>query len=297
MRIIIAPAKKMVVDTDSFAVDSLPQFLEQTERLKTVLQSMSPMELQSLWKCNDSIAKLNLERLEQLDLRRSLTPAIIAYEGIQYRYMAPGVMEATHLDYLREHLRILSGLYGLLRPFDGVTPYRLEMQAKLAADGFRDLYQFWGDRLARQLASETDFVLNLASKEYSRAVEPHLPKTVQLLTCTFGEWKDGKTRCKWANPNNAAYLHYHDEEWGVPVHEDHKLFEMLILECFQAGLSWECILNKQEAFRKAFDGFDLEKVCAYDEEKIEELCKNKEIIRNRLKINADGGVKSKSITV
>ena len=100
------------------------------------------------------------------------------------------------------------------------------------------------------------------------------------------EWKDGKTRCKWANPNNAAYLHYHDEEWGVPVHEDHKLFEMLILECFQAGLSWECILNKQEAFRKAFDEFDLEKVCEYGEEKIEELCKNKEIIRNRLKINA-----------
>ncbi len=100
------------------------------------------------------------------------------------------------------------------------------------------------------------------------------------------EWKDGKTRCKWANPNNATYLHYHDEEWGVPVHEDHKLFEMLILECFQAGLSWECILNKQEAFRRAFDGFDLEKVCEYGEEKIEELCKNKEIIRNRLKINA-----------
>ena len=211
MRIIIAPAKKMVVDTDSFAVDSLPQFLEQTERLKTVLQSMSPMELQSLWKCNDSIAKLNLERLEQLDLRRSLTPAIIAYEGIQYRYMAPGVMEATHLDYLREHLRILSGLYGLLRPFDGVTPYRLEMQAKLAADGFRDLYQFWGDRRARQLASETDFVLNLASKEYSRAVEPHLPKTVQLLTCTFGEWKDGKviekgTMCKMARGQMVRWL-------------------------------------------------------------------------------------------
>ena len=129
MRIIIAPAKKMVVDTDSFAVDSLPQFLEQTERLKAALQGMSPKELQSLWKCNDSIAKLNVERLEHMDLRCNLTPAIIAYEGIQYRYMAPSVMEAAHLDYLREQLRILSGFYGLLRPFDGVTPYRLEMQA------------------------------------------------------------------------------------------------------------------------------------------------------------------------
>ena len=135
MRIIIAPAKKMVVDTDSFAVDSLPQFLEQTERLKAVLQSMSPQDLQALWKCNDSIAKLNIERLGQMDLRRNLTPAILSYEGIQYRYMAPGVMETAHLDYLQEHLRILSGFYGLLRPFDGVTPYRLEMQAKLAVDG------------------------------------------------------------------------------------------------------------------------------------------------------------------
>ena len=138
MRIIIAPAKKMVVDTDSFAVDSLPQFLEQTERLKAVLQSMSPQDLQALWKCNDSIAKLNIERLDQMDLRRNLTPAILSYEGIQYRYMAPSVMETTHLDYLREHLRILSGFYGLLRPFDGVTPYRLEMQAKLAVDGCRE---------------------------------------------------------------------------------------------------------------------------------------------------------------
>lgn len=211
MRIIIAPAKKMVTDTDSFAVDSLPQFLEQTERLKAALQAMSPKELQGLWKCNDAIAKQNVERLEHIDLRRSLTPAIIAYEGIQYRYMAPGVMESAHLDYLREHLRILSGFYGLLRPFDGVTPYRLEMQAKLAVDGCRDLYQFWGDRLARHLAAETDFVLNLASKEYSRAVEPHLPGNVRFVTCSFGERKDGKiiekgTQCKMARGQMVRWL-------------------------------------------------------------------------------------------
>ena len=211
MRIIIAPAKKMVVDTDSFAVDNLPQFLERTGRLKTVLQGMSPKDLQALWKCNDAITKLNVERLEQMDLRRNLTPAVIAYEGIQYRYMAPGVMETAHLDYLREHLRILSGFYGLLRPFDGVTPYRLEMQAKLAVDGCRDLYQFWGNCLARQLALGTDVVLNLASKEYSRAVEAYLPKTVRFVTCVFGELKDGKvvergTKCKMARGQMVRWL-------------------------------------------------------------------------------------------
>ncbi len=211
MRVIIAPAKKMAVDTDSFAVDGPPQFLDRAERLKAVLQSMSPKDLQALWKCSGPLTKLNVERLKHMDLRRNLTPAILAYEGIQYRYMAPGVMEAAHLDYLREHLRILSGFYGLLRPFDGVAPYRLEMQAKLPVDGCRDLYQFWGDRLARQLASETDTVLNLASKEYSRAVEAHLPKTVRFVTCVFGQLKDGKvvetgTKCKMARGQMVRWL-------------------------------------------------------------------------------------------
>lgn len=228
MRIIIAPAKKMVADTDSFAVDGLPQFLERTERLKAALQSMSPKELQRLWKCNDAIAKLNIERLKHMDLYRSLTPAVIAYEGIQYRYMAPGVMETAHLDYLRLHLRILSGFYGLLRPFDGVTPYRLEMQARLAVSGCRDLYQFWGDLLARQLTAETDFVLNLASKEYSRAVEPHLPESVRFVTCTFGEWKDGKviekgTQCKMARGQMVRWMAEHK----IEVPEDLRDFDQL----------------------------------------------------------------------
>ena len=100
------------------------------------------------------------------------------------------------------------------------------------------------------------------------------------------KWADGKMRCCWANPKNERYICYHDEEWGVPVHDDQKLFEMLILECFQAGLSWECVLNKRDAFRKAFDGFDLEKICAYHEDKLEMLRNNPEIIRNRLKIQA-----------
>ena len=211
MRIIIAPAKKMIVDTDSFSADSLPQFLERAERLKAVLQAMSPVELQALWKCGDAIAKQNVERLSAMDLRRRLTPAILSYEGIQYQYMAPRVMETAQLDYLRGHLRILSGFYGLLRPFDGVTPYRLEMQARPPVDGCRDLYEFWGGALARQLAAETDFVLNLASREYSRAVEPHLPKSVRFLTCTFGEWKNSRviekgTMCKMARGQMVRWL-------------------------------------------------------------------------------------------
>lgn len=93
-------------------------------------------------------------------------------------------------------------------------------------------------------------------------------------------------KCHWLNEKNEKYVEYHDKEWGVPVHDDHKLFEMLVLEGFQAGLSWECVLNKREAFREAFDNFDLEKICNYDANKLEELRNNPGIIRNKLKISA-----------
>ena len=100
------------------------------------------------------------------------------------------------------------------------------------------------------------------------------------------QWADGKIRCHWVSPTNTTYLRYHDEEWGRPVHDDHMLFEMLILENFQAGLTWECVLNKREAFRRAFDGFDLRKVASYSEEKLTALQADSGIIRNRLKIRA-----------
>ena len=93
-------------------------------------------------------------------------------------------------------------------------------------------------------------------------------------------------RCKWAMNVNEIYTKYHDEEWGEPVHDDQKLYEMLILESFQAGLSWSCILNKRENFRKAFDNFDMNKIINYDEAKIQELQNNAGIIRNKLKIKA-----------
>ena len=95
-----------------------------------------------------------------------------------------------------------------------------------------------------------------------------------------------KTRCSWCNTKNPKYVEYHDREWCQPNFEDRYLYEMLILESFQAGLSWECVLNKRESFRLAYDGFDIDKVCEYGDDKIKELLCNKSIIRNRLKIKA-----------
>ncbi len=97
---------------------------------------------------------------------------------------------------------------------------------------------------------------------------------------------DERKRCGWVNMKNPLYVHYHDEEWGKPHDDDSYFFEMLILESFQAGLSWECVLNKREAFRAAFDGFDYRKIAAYTPKKLEELAADQGIIRNRRKIRA-----------
>lgn len=222
MRIILSPAKKMNVDTDSIAPRNLPQFLPEAETLKTALQAMSDKQLQTLWRCNDTIAKHNVQCLRSMDLHNNLTPAILSYEGIAYQYMAPSVFEDAQFAYVQEHLRILSGFYGLLRPFDGVTPYRLEMQAKLTVEGHKNLYAFWDNKLAKQLACETDFVLNLASKEYSQALKPHLPPSLHVLTCTFGEVRDGKvvekgTLCKMARGYMVRWLAEHNitERWDI----------------------------------------------------------------------------------
>ena len=97
---------------------------------------------------------------------------------------------------------------------------------------------------------------------------------------------DYKKRCNWCNLKNELYIKYHDEEWCKQNFDDKYLYEMLILESFQAGLSWECILNKRESFKEAFDDFDIDEICQYDENKIDELLKNEKIIRNKLKIKA-----------
>ncbi len=192
MRIIISPAKKMKSDTDTLNYRQLPLFQEKTEVLLEYLKSLNYEELKTIWKCNDKIATLNYGRLEKMDLCRNLTPAILSYEGIQYQYMASGVFSNHEYAYLEKHLRILSGFYGILRPFDGVTPYRLEMQAKLGGNKLNSLYEFWGDSVAKQLFQESSLVINLASKEYSQCVSFFLNHKIRFITCIFGQVKGNK---------------------------------------------------------------------------------------------------------
>lgn len=196
MKIIISPAKKMNVDTDTFPIEGVPCFLEETKILCWAIRQMSLSRAKELWGCNDKLAELNFRRFAEMDLERNLTPAILSYEGLQYQHMAPMVLTERALAYIQKHLHILSGFYGVLSPFDGVVPYRLEMQAKLSVDGKKDLYDFWGGKLCRRVTDSEEIILNLASKEYSVAIEKHLPPHVRYITCTFGELQDGRIRQK-----------------------------------------------------------------------------------------------------
>lgn len=234
MKIIISPAKKMNVNTDTFIYEDLPKFLVHAEELKTWIRSLSFEQAQRLWMCNEKIAELNFQRFQDMDLKRNLTPALISYEGIQYQYMAPGVFSEEEWDYVQKHLRILSGFYGVLKPLDGVVPYRLEMQAKISKNSInngrniKNLYDFWGSLLYDNVVDEDRMILNLASKEYSKCIEKHLRTEDKYLTCVFGEEKDGKvvqkgTQAKMARGEMVRFM----AEKKVKSFEELKDFDRL----------------------------------------------------------------------
>lgn len=210
LQVIISPAKQMQVRSDAFSARGVPPFPEKTERLVRELRliegSLGSEGLRELWKVNDKLLAENIDRLHEFScvsstaqlndpvLARRLSPALFSYVGIQYRSMAPDVLDGAALDWLQGHLWVLSGLYGCLRPFDAVQPYRLEMGARLAVDGARDLYEFWGSDIARMvcgtasgLQGDCSVVVNLASVEYSKAVVPQLPDSALCVTIVFGE--------------------------------------------------------------------------------------------------------------
>lgn len=192
IKIIISPAKTMKIDNDDFSPRQMPAFIEEAQILTDYLQTLNYEELKSLWKASDKLVKQNLQRIEKMDLYNNLTPAIVAFEGLQYQYMGAEVLTKKGLNYIEEHLRILSGFYGILKPFDGIKPYRLEMGAKFDAWKYESLYEFWEEKIAKELFAGTDCIINLASKEYSKAIGPYLPKDLPMIDFTFGEIIDGR---------------------------------------------------------------------------------------------------------
>ena len=182
----------MKVNTDTLEVRALPVYLHEAEYLRQYLSELSYEELKSLWKCNDQIAQINYERVQTMNLRMHLTPALLSYEGIQYQYMAPAVLEDGQWEYVQEHVCILSGFYGVVHPLDGVTPYRLEMQTKVNLPNVKNLYEYWGEKIYREVSADTEVIVNLASKEYSKCVEKYLTPEIRYITCVFAEYKGDK---------------------------------------------------------------------------------------------------------
>ena len=194
MRIIISPAKKMRVDTDAFTCTRIPVFSDRAGLLKDWIRGLSYEQKKKLWAASDKITTENADRFAHMDLEKNLTPALLSYDGIQYTYMAPAVFEDGQFDYVEDHLRILSGFYGVVRPLDGLVPYRLEMQARWTdaeagelLAGYRNLYSFWGDSIYREVMDESRVLINLASKEYSRCIEKYLQPEDRFISCIFGE--------------------------------------------------------------------------------------------------------------
>lgn len=211
MKIILSPAKKMNIDLDTLNYIDLPEHISQSEEILHWLQTRSYGELKTLWNCNDKIAEQNFQRLNNMDLHNQLTPAILSYEGIAFQYMAPAVFEYSQFDYVQRHLRILSAFYGVLKPMDGVTPYRLEMNAKASINGRKNLYDLWGCRIYDSVRDEDGIIINLASKEYSKCVEKYLTPKDTYITVTFCEKSGDKfvtkgTYAKMARGEMVRYM-------------------------------------------------------------------------------------------
>ncbi len=228
MKIILSPAKKMNIDTDTLECQGSPVFLDQTEIILEWMRKRTRSELKELWMCNDKIAEQNFRRIIEMDLYKNLTPAILSYEGIAYQYMAPAVFEDSSFDYVQEHLRILSGFYGVLKPMDGVTPYRLEMQAKVEIDGKRNLYELWGSRLYDEVVDNSKIIINLASKEYSKCIEKYLKPEDIYITVTFAEMSKGKlvTKGTYAKMARGEMVRYMAEK-QIDTPEEIKTFDRL----------------------------------------------------------------------
>ena len=191
MKIIISPAKKMRRE-EYVAPLHRPMFLKEAGALLSFLRSLSDSEKAKVWKVKGALLSSSLSSLSMLSLEDIGSPAIFSYDGIQYTYMSPSSFTDSMLEYAEKNLRIISGLYGLLRPLDGVGTYRLEMESPISIPGYGDLYSYWGGKIASSLMEDERLLVNLASAEYSKAVLPYLPSTVTVVTPVFLDWEKGR---------------------------------------------------------------------------------------------------------
>ena len=192
MMILIAPAKRMRPTIDFMDHKRMPCFLPESERLVTYLKTKKQEELKAMLNCSDAIAEWTYNSYQHMDVNVSCVPALL----IQYSYMAPDLFSEEYFVYAERHLRILSGLYGILEPFDGVVPYRLELDSPFHTPFCTSLYDFWGSKPYQRLIEEDKQILDLSSKQYGRLIKRHLDPDVHFVSVYFLEEEEGRRREK-----------------------------------------------------------------------------------------------------
>lgn len=194
MLTILSPSKTQNFEVKVPAGTTQPEFLKDAEILMNELRQLSRPDIGDLMKLSEKLASLNYERFQQFDTPftpQNAKPAVLAFRGDVYDGLDADTLSDADLDFAQQHLRLLSGLYGLLRPLDLIQPYRLEMKTKLANPKGKDLYTFWGTKLAEKINQETDLLVNLASNEYFKAL-PKKALQAHVITPQFKEYREGK---------------------------------------------------------------------------------------------------------
>ena len=248
MKIIISPAKKMKRE-EYVAPLHRPMFLKEAGELLSFLRSLSDSEMAKVWKVKGALLSSSLSSLSMLSLEDIGSPAIFSYDGIQYTYMSPSSFTDSMLEYAEKNLRIISGLYGLLKPLDGVGTYRLEMESPISIPGYGDLYSYWGGKIASSLMEDDRLLVNLASAEYSKAVLPFLPSSVTVVTPVFLDWEKGRYVSKgvYAKMERGEMVRFLAET-GAETVEDIKKFSSRGYEFsrFLSDSNTLCFVRKDE---------------------------------------------------
>ena len=195
MRIILSPAKTMRTE-EVIPAETKPVYLAQAEEIVHALKALTAEGRRTVWNCSEKLAAENEARLAHMNLHGAVSPALYSYSGLAFTHLSPESLDDAGLAYLQEHLRILSGLYGILPPLDGIVPYRLEMGSKFSVGGTRNLYEYWGSLLYEDLYRDNDTVINLASEEYSSAVTPWLTDPSSMISIVFAEEVRGSLKTK-----------------------------------------------------------------------------------------------------
>lgn len=194
MLTILSPAKNMRAGCTAHPVVSRPVFLEQAAQINQQLRPYSPWQLETLLQVNPQLALAAWDKIQAFDPTQPGDAALTSYYGLLYQNLDGASLTEEEFAFAQQHLRILSGFYGVLRPGDGILPYRLEVQTRLPMGDSKNLYAWWGDALWHELYQTGEPVVNLASREYSKAICSHLQPGNRFITCDFLHPKGGKLR-------------------------------------------------------------------------------------------------------